>query len=954
MKRLDSYNRAPRNFLHDLDELDIAAAAAVVNDQNRTGLTGLDVLAAVSSWSLVDVAVPLVRFITMLLILLTLSAAAVLARASSSSPAVAVAYPLEEQLPPIARIHAPFAWTLSPDTFVSASTLSYSASQVPAWLSFNPSTRTFSGTPSEDDEGTPEIVITASDSKSGHASSSVALCVTPYPGPELSIPVEQQFVAKNPSLSSVFLITNNSALHGQHPALRIPPKWSFSIGFDYETFSAKNNLYYAARQADGSPLPEWIDFNERAMTFNGVTPHSQNLTEPHIVPLVLHAADQKGYSASSVFFDIVVAEHELSLAKDSLPTMNVTAGQPFILTLNSDADFSGVLMDGLPVSSQNITSLYIDTSDLESWVRYDSATKTLSGQPPSDFTTGVLPVTMVSSVNQMLQTDVTIAAVPSFFSSDQLDPVLASSGGVFTFNLVQDFSNSTGLGKTSDVEFTAAYDPLEASDYLHFDSTSSTLSGTVPVDLSYQHISVTFTAYSHITHSTSHTLLPVSLSSGDFEKNEHEKKGKGGLSAAARQRLMLGLKLTFGIICGFITFAIIFAVLRRCSQVPDSAVVGEEAGRAYTDDEKRWYGIGIEVNGEKHQPSLPSRGYGWSEGIVAPTRSPSKQLKDDGLGATLSRILTRTLSNISRDRSPLSPVGHPQSPGVMKKAEFMGKVKATARIVSDKYRRVVSGPKRPVISKPKLIMINDNLTGAEARTDIDGLPFSDPHGLLSARDLRTFDGTATSHYAHSGMTSLVDSPTSSTDARSIPRRRADFAPPKPIKNIPQARLAEADHQSMDTLSTRSSTRTHEAEAVIQHATRATSVRSGVSGYSFQTSTDAHGQTHVERTRPRLVPFTSATRVPVPKLPSSFFSPDMNAAAPGPVQTGAKTKRVVSQIAKVFRGTGGSPVPQQGASEAADELRAGIEYVRALGDDGRSSLAVTHRTCHSHQLFCNAI
>ena len=50
----------------------------------------------------------------------------------------------------------------------------------------------------------------------------------------------------------------------------------------------------------------------------------------------------------------------------------------------------------------------------------------------------------------------------------------------------------------------------------------------------------------------------------------------------------------------------------------------------------------------------------------------------------------------SRNRS----LGHLQSPGVMRKVESTGKVKATARIVSDKYRRVVSGPERPVISKP--------------------------------------------------------------------------------------------------------------------------------------------------------------------------------------------------------------------------------------------------------------
>ena len=46
-------------------------------------------------------------------------------------------------------------------------------------------------------------------------------------------------------------------------------------------------------------------------------------------------------------------------------------------------------------------------------------------------------------------------------------------------------------------------------------------------------------------------------------------------------------------------------------------------------------------------------------------------------------------------------------------------------------------------------------------------------------------------------------------------------------------------------------RTHEAEAVIQHATRTTRVRSGVGGCPFQTSTDAHGQTHVEMARLRL-------------------------------------------------------------------------------------------------------
>ena len=83
---------------------------------------------------------------------------------------------------------------------------------------------------------------------------------------------------------------------------------------------------------------------------------------------------------------------------------------------------------------------------------------------------------LTSPVNQTFWTDVAIGAL----SSDQLNPLLLSPGGALTFSLVQDFSNSTGLGKTSDVELSAAFDPLEASDFLNFGSTSYALPGTPP------------------------------------------------------------------------------------------------------------------------------------------------------------------------------------------------------------------------------------------------------------------------------------------------------------------------------------------------------------------------------------------------------------------------------------------------------------------------------------------
>ncbi|KAI0819606.1 hypothetical protein BC628DRAFT_1332470 [Trametes gibbosa] len=851
------------------------------------------------------------RFLPLLL-------SALLARASSL---VSVSYKLDDQLPPIARIHDPYTWAISNNTFLSSAntTLTYSASSLPAWLSFDPGTRTLHGTPDAAAEGSPRITITATDpNSSDSASTSVTLCVTPYPPPELHIPIEDQFTDKNPSLSSVFLVPNTSALYNSRPALRVPPKWSYSIGFQYNTFTAPNSLYYAATQADGSPLPGWVNFNERAMTFGGVTPHPEELTGPRTISVVLHASDQEGYSAASVPFDLVVAAHDMTLATPSLPTINVTVDTQFELTLNSAVDFTGVLIDDEPLAPSNITVLDIDTAGLESWLRYNDTSKTLSGQPPSDFSSGILPVVLTSSVNQTLQTTVTIAAVPSFFSTPDLQPMLITPGSAFSFDLAQYFSNSSGLGnQNSGVNLTAAYDPSDAGNYLNFDSSSAQLTGTIPSDVPYSHVAVTFTAYSRITHSTSHTTLPLSLSTSDYA---HQHNKAGGLSTASRAKLVLGLKIAFGIISAFVAIAIAFAVLRRCTYVPDSAVVGEEARRAWTDAEMRWYGIGIEVDGEAYVPK-DEEGYGWTDG--AGPSSPGKE--DAGFGMTLSRVLTRTFSNTTgpaNPRSPLSPAGLPQSPGLMKKVEFLGKLRTTARIVSDKYRRVVSGgPKRPVISKPTLIMTSDNRASALARQSIDGLPMTND----SIPDMPLFEA---SRYAPSGLTSLINSPSSSTDARSVPRRRADFAPPRMIA-APAAARTKGERQSMKSVAssfaTSSSSNTHEAEAVVQRATRAVSVRSALSCTSQGEPTQTG--------RPRLVPFTSAARVPVPKLPSSFFSPDPNVPVAVPSPGVAGPKRVASQMAKVFRNVGGAA--NAPPAESADELRTGIEYVRALGDDGRN-------------------
>ncbi|EKM50340.1 uncharacterized protein PHACADRAFT_131042 [Phanerochaete carnosa HHB-10118-sp] len=813
---------------------------------------------------------------------------------------VVVQNSLEGQLPLIARINAPYNWTVSNNTFVSThnATLDYSAADLPGWLAFDRTTLSFHGTPFKADEGYHTVTLTAKDPNSSDTdSSSFSLLVSSTPAPKVKHPVIEQFKLPNPSLSSVYLVSQNSALKSSVPALRIPPKWSFSIGFQYDTFTsdAVENIFYAALQQDGSPLPDWIEFNPRSITFNGVTPSERDERVPQSLALSLHGSDEEGYSGASLPFNIFVAQHELSLATSSLPTINVTAETEFSVSLNSPADFSGVLLDGQPIQPSDIIVLEVDTSYYGDWLDYDTASRTLSGTPPAsvdnDEDDPVLPVTITTTVNQTLETNVSIAVVPSYFTAPLLQPVLVQNGEQLSFSLVPYFSNATGTGGHDDISLSAAFDPDNATQFLTFDPSAATVSGMVPRNFTdYSHITLTFTAYSHVTHSTSHTSLPISLTPSDYA-NSHNTTGTS-LSAATKAKLLLGLKIAFGIIAGLVLFGLSLAAFRRFARIQDSALLGEEGQRAWTDEEKKWYGIGIDVDG-----------------------------KD--AGTELRRVRTR-LGN----ESPYSS-GSLGTPAVMSKAEFFNRVRSAARRVSDTVRNVGSTNKRarPVIGKPTLIMADD---GRLADTD-------DLRLVRPSQTLDPFDDINATAYAPSGTSgwtgasiSIPGSPSGSTGERSIPRRRPDFGPPERstsamlLATPPQTYVSKTHayahgaplsrSSSTDTDGSDDSARTHATEAVVQRARSVRSVRSAASVVSVQAE---HGGP-----TPRLVPF-GAARVPVPKL-----SQDQPIAGNGPV----RTKRVASQMAKVFRSLSIEKRFSQTEGAPGDDLSVGIEYVRALGDN----------------------
>ncbi|RXW22140.1 hypothetical protein EST38_g3716 [Candolleomyces aberdarensis] len=816
-----------------------------------------------------------------------------------------VVEPLDIQLPLIARIGQPFSWTFSERTFNSSEgSLNYTTSALPSWLSFHPDNRTFSGVPGPEDEGNPRVVVTArSPNPNSYASSGVNLCVTHYPAPTVRIPISDQFSAPGRALSSVFPLQPRSALATSNPALRIPQGWSFSVGFQASTVSSPNDLFYEARSADGSELPTWMVFDPDAVTLDGVVPQDVGSAAPEVMSFILVGSDQEGYTALALPFDLVVANHELSSSTDELPTINVTTGNTFTVNLLSPADFMGILVDGDRIQPANISMLNIDTSAYSQWLQYDPVGRTLSGNPGPDVgdTKPVLPVTLTTAFNQTIHTAVTLQLVPSYFALPELPALHLSPGDDFDLQLDQFYSNSTA-GQRGDADISLTYDPVQAADFVRFDGSGDRISGAIPRDFGGDHITVSFTAYSRITHSTSHANLVVFVSPSPGGRDGQIGR-PAGLSAQARRKLALGLGIAFGAVGGFLAMIAFFACCRRWTRVEDTALTGEEGRMGYTEKDRRYYGFGSSNPSLLQRPEDVAR----TEASIAPSRNAGEY---GAVDLDLQRMPARSQS-IPGSYMPSDIM----SSGMISKREFMTRIKQTVRQVSDKYTRKpqVSSP-RPVIGKPILL---------RPSVAMDNNATPDVTYPMQSSVSNPFDD----RFSQRGSTFMTGSPSTSTAEHSIPRRRADFGPPRAMAQV---------HFNDGKLVRQGSSGSMKSDRP-GRSSRQTSVRSGRSTRTTSyLSHEYYPDGDPASARPRLVPFTSSTRVPVPRV-SSLVVPGADDSGGGGGGGFAKS-RVASQRARIYKGNAkdeDDPFAENARrrkSVSADDLSMGLHYVQSLGND----------------------
>lgn len=453
-----------------------------------------------------------------------------------AGPPPTLHYPLQSQLPPVARVNSPFRWSLLPDTFLSGASLAYSAQDMPDWLSFDANSLTFSGLPSRQDIGNNYVVVqaNASDNAIGTRSGFHCLVVDSNDdAPVVTAPIAQQLSDGRAVFSSSYLQTDGS--------IRIPPRWSFSIGFQQYTVTDPDGseIYYTAYRAGTTSLPSWMTFDNTTVTFDGLAPSNENNFE-----IVLHASDYYGYSDVAQSFRIVIGSHSFVLV-DPLPQINATARDQ----ISYNIPISGLRLDGNSVSAANITDVSVDLSN-NTYLSYDASSRTISGTLPSELpNTGdlELPVTFTSAYNNTLIANITLNIIPQLFASNALPSYNITGGKPFTGDLSQYLISSSA-------SYTAAFTPSSASQWLRFDNGTRKLTGTPPA-MNGENVSVNITAQDPISGITESSSLSLRYTgaSGALQP------GHGGLSNGAK----IAIAVIFGILGGLILLGIILFLCKR-------------------------------------------------------------------------------------------------------------------------------------------------------------------------------------------------------------------------------------------------------------------------------------------------------------------------------------------------------------------------------------------------------
>ncbi|ORY09403.1 hypothetical protein BCR34DRAFT_373867 [Clohesyomyces aquaticus] len=362
-----------------------------------------------------------------------------------------VNFPLNSQFPPVARVGEPFNFQFASNTFgPNSDKLQYSITHQPGWLTLDNNKRTLSGTPGPGDAGVATFTIIAAGEAGAVVDMDSKLLVKDSSTPAFSGNISLDLSKAGP-LSGPKSIT-------------LPPSKPFQVAFAKDTFqSAGTSLTYHATLTDHTPLPAWISFDSSDVQFSGTTPAMAS--SPQSYEILLIASEDSIYAAASASFVITVSGRQL-LFKPVQRTITLRTGD----LVNVGDLRTTLFLDGSLVSDSDIESA---TAELPDWLSFDNRTLAITGTPPSGLMSEDIGIIVRDNFGDSTQASIHLAFRSQLFGTE-IGDLNITAGKYFEYKMPE------GLLARSDELI--SLDCGAVARWLHFEPTTSTVSGTVPAD----------------------------------------------------------------------------------------------------------------------------------------------------------------------------------------------------------------------------------------------------------------------------------------------------------------------------------------------------------------------------------------------------------------------------------------------------------------------------------------
>lgn len=396
--------------------------------------------------------------------------------------APSISFPLNSQVPPVARVSNYFQFTFSPDSFTSAAgDITYTLSKAPSWLQLDGNARSLSGTPTIGDVGPANVILTAIDG-SGSASMEATLMVSMDPSPTVVKTLGEQLAAFGP-LSG----PNNLLFY---------PSTPFNFAFDPNTFSWKDHsLHFYAVSSDNTPLPSWIRFDSTALRFSGITPPLTALVQPpQRFMLKLIASDIAGFSGASADFSLTIGSHQLAFDQ-MVHIVSVTKGEPVSLSSLK----SNLKLDSLPIKDEDVKDVHAQVPD---WMHFNSTSIGFDGIAPEDATSNNITVTATDVYGDVACATV-MFQVQSPLITGKINDLNATISEGFRYQAPKEILSDTDIEARSDTD-----PPVP---WIAFDATNLEWSGKIPKYTQPGQIRVNLTVTSRVSKASDSLTFKITL-----------------------------------------------------------------------------------------------------------------------------------------------------------------------------------------------------------------------------------------------------------------------------------------------------------------------------------------------------------------------------------------------------------------------------------------------------------